>query len=274
MASVEWQQVKQYTDIIYEKADEGIARITINRPKKRNAFRPKTLAELTETFHDAHEDTKIGVILFTGAGNEAFCAGGDQSVRGPGGYVGEDGVPRLNVLELQRYMRLLPKPIIAVVAGYAIGGGNVLQICCDMTIAADNAKFGQAGPKVGSFDGGFGVSLLIDLVGRKKAMEMKMLCRHYSADEALAMGLINTVVPLDRLEEESIQWAREILDKSPSAIRYLKACFNAVTDGYVGLQALAGELTQTLYYNGEAVEGRNAFLEKRKPDFSKFPRVP
>jgi naphthoate synthase len=273
MASVTWQPVKEYTDIIYEKA-EGIARITINRPEKRNAFRPQTLFEMMEAFRDAHEDPEIGVVLLTGAGEQAFCSGGDQSVRDVGGYVGPDGVPRLNVLELQRYIRTMPKPVIAVVAGYAIGGGHVLHVICDLTIAADNAIFGQTGPKVGSFDGGFGASYLASIVGQKKAREIWYLCRQYNAQEALQMGLVNTVVPLDQLEEESIKWAREILEKSPLAIRFLKASFNAALDGQAGLQVLAGDATMLYYMTEEAQEGKKAFLEKRRPNFRRFRRLP
>ncbi len=273
MASVEWKKVKEYSDIIYEKA-EGIARITINRPEVRNAFRPQTLFELAATFEDARQDPHVGVILFTGAGDKAFCSGGDQSVRGHGGYVGEDGVPRLNVLDLQVQIRRLPKPVIAVVAGYAIGGGHVLHMICDLTIAADNAVFGQTGPKVGSFDGGYGASYMARIVGQKKAREIWFLCRQYNAQEALDMGLINTVVPLDQLEEESIKWAKEILEKSPLALRFLKAAFNADTDGEAGIQQLAGDATMLYYMTEEAQEGKQAFLEKRKPDFDKFPRLP
>ncbi|WP_029214450.1 1,4-dihydroxy-2-naphthoyl-CoA synthase [Kallotenue papyrolyticum] len=273
MASVAWQKVKDYTDIIYEKA-EGIARITINRPEKRNAFRPQTLFEMMEAFRDAHEDPEIGVVLLTGAGDKAFCSGGDQSVRGDAGYVGPDGVPRLNVLELQRYIRTMPKPVIAVVAGYAIGGGHVLHVVCDLTIAADNAIFGQTGPKVGSFDAGFGASYLASIVGQKKAREIWYLCRQYTAQEALEMGLVNAVVPLEQLEEESIKWAKEILEKSPIAIRFLKAGFNAALDGQMGLQVLAGDATMLYYMTEEAQEGKRAFLEKRKPNFKRFRRLP
>lgn len=268
-----WQTVREYQDIRFEY-DEGIAKITINRPEVRNAFRPQTLFELMDAFERAHEDPRIGVVLLTGAGTKAFCSGGDQRVRGEGGYVGEDGVPRLNVLDLQRKIRTIPKPVIAVVAGYAIGGGHVLHLVCDLTIAADNAVFGQTGPKVGSFDAGYGASYLARVVGHKKAREIWYLCRQYSAQDALAMGLVNTVVPLDRLEDEAILWAREILEKSPTAIRFLKAAFNADTDGLAGLQQLAGDATLLYYLTEEAKEGRNAFLEKRKPDYSKFPRFP
>jgi naphthoate synthase len=272
---ISWKIAGDYTDIIYEHAEgEAIAKITINRPEVRNAFRPRTVQEMLDAFKRAWEDPTVGVVLFTGAGGQAFCSGGDQSVRGQGGYVGEDGVPRLNVLELQRLIRLMPKPVIAVVAGYAIGGGHVLHVVCDLTIAAENAIFGQTGPKVGSFDGGYGAGYLARIVGHKKAREIWYLCRQYNAQQALAMGLVNTVVPLERLEDEAVQWAREILDKSPLAIRLLKAAFNADTDGLAGLQQLAGDATLLYYLSDEAQEGKNAFLEKRKPDFSKFPRLP
>jgi naphthoate synthase len=271
--TIEWRKVGDYTDVLYDHY-EGIARITINRPEVRNAFRPQTLFERMEAFNHAHNDPSIGVVLLTGAGDKAFCSGGDQRVRGDGGYVGADGVPRLNVLDLQRKIREIPKPVIAVVAGYAIGGGHVLHLVCDLTIAADNAVFGQTGPKVGSFDAGYGATYLARVVGHKKAREIWYLCRQYSAKDALDMGLVNTVVPLDQLEAEAIQWAREILEKSPTALRFLKAAFNADTDGLAGLQQLAGDATLLYYLTEEAKEGRNAFLEKRKPDFSKFPRFP
>ncbi len=271
--SIAWQTVTEYEDILYEHAD-GIAKITINRPEVRNAFRPKTLFELSEAFEHAHEDPGIGVIVLTGAGDEAFCSGGDQRVRGDGGYVGDDGVPRLNVLPLQRQIRTIPKPVIAMVAGYAIGGGHVLHIVCDLTIAAENAVFGQTGPKVGSFDAGYGATLLGRIVGHKKAKEIWYLCRQYSAQEALEMGLVNAVVPLDKLEEETVRWAGEMLDKSPTALRFLKAAFNADTDGLAGLQQMAGDATLLFYMSEEAKEGRNAFIEKRKPEFDKFPRLP
>jgi len=272
---IQWLKVKDYTDILYEHAHgEAIAKITINRPEMRNAFRPQTVHELLEAFKHAHEDQTVGVVLFTGAGGQAFCSGGDQSVRGKGGYVGSDGVPRLNVLELQRLIRLMPKPVIAMVAGYAIGGGHVLHVVCDLTIAAENAIFGQTGPKVGSFDGGYGAGYLARIIGHKKAREIWYLCRQYNAQQALEMGLVNTVVPLEQLEDEAVQWAREILEKSPLAIRMLKAAFNADTDGLAGLQQLAGDATLLYYLSDEAQEGKNAFLEKRKPDFSKFPRFP
>lgn len=271
--TLNWEVVKDYEDIIYERA-EGIARVTINRPEVHNAFRPETVQELIDAFNHIRDDDSTGVVLFTGKGDKAFCSGGDQRVRGHGGYVGSDEVPRLNVLDLQRQIRALPKPVIAVVAGYAIGGGHVLHVVCDLTIAADNAVFGQTGPKVGSFDAGYGSALLGRLVGHKKAKEIWFLCRQYSAQEALDMGLVNTVVPLERLEEESIQWAREILEKSPIALRFIKMAFNADTDGYAGLQQMAGDATMLYYMSEEAREGKNAFLEKRKPDFSKFRRLP
>lgn len=271
--TIDWQIVKDYEDIIYEKA-EGIARITINRPEVRNAFRPETVQEMIDAFALVRDDPEVGVVLFTGKGDMAFCSGGDQRVRGHGGYVGGDQVPRLNVLDLQRQIRALPKPVIAVVAGYAIGGGHVLHLVCDLTIAADNARFGQTGPKVGSFDAGYGASLLARTVGIKKAKEIWYLCRQYSAEEALQMGLVNTVVPLADLEAESIKWAKEILEKSPIALRFLKMAFNADTDGAAGLQQLAGDATMLYYMTEEAREGKNAFLEKRKPDFDQFPRLP
>jgi naphthoate synthase len=271
--AVAWHKVSDYQDVLYERA-EGIAKITINRPEVRNAFRPQTVSELLDAFDRAHAASDIGVILLTGAGTEAFCSGGDQRVRGEGGYVDHQGVPRLNVLELQRKIRLLPKPVIAVVAGYAIGGGHVLHLMCDLTIAAENAVFGQTGPKVGSFDAGYGATYLARVVGHKKAREIWYLCRQYSAQDALQMGLVNTVVPLARLEDEAVQWAREILEKSPMALRFLKAAFNADTDGLAGLQQLAGDATLLYYLTDEAKEGKNAFLEKRKPDFSRFPRFP
>jgi naphthoate synthase len=271
--TLQWEVVKEYTDIIYEKA-EGIARIKINRPEVHNAFRPLTVMELIDAFNHVRDDASVGVVLFAGQGDKAFCSGGDQRVRGHGGYVGEDETPRLNVLDLQRQIKALPKPVIAVVAGYAIGGGHVLHLVCDLTIAADNARFGQTGPKVGSFDAGYGATLLARTVGHKKAKEIWYLCRQYSAQEALDMGLVNTVVPLAQLEEESIQWAQEILEKSPIALRFLKMAFNADTDGLAGIQQLAGDATMLYYMTEEAREGKNAFLEKRKPDFGKFPRLP
>jgi naphthoate synthase len=270
---VTWEKIRDYTDIIYEHAD-GMAKITINRPEVRNAFRPKTVNELIDAFSRAREDVRVGVVLFTGAGGQAFCSGGDQRVRGDAGYVDDEGVPRLNVLDLQRLIRITPKPVIALVAGYAIGGGQVLHVVCDLTIAADNAVFGQTGPKVGSFDAGYGSTYLARIVGHKKAREIWYLCRQYNAQQALDMGLINTVVPLDQLEAEGIRWAQEILAKSPLAIRLLKAAFNADTDGLAGIQQLGGDATLLYYLSEEAQEGRNAFLEKRNPDFSKFPRYP
>ncbi len=278
MNQPEWKQVREYEDITYHKCD-GVARIAFDRPEVRNAFRPETLLELLEAFRDAGEDTEIGVVLFTGNGpaedgKYAFCSGGDQRVRGDAGYVGSGGVPRLNVLELQRYIRTMPKPVIALVAGYAIGGGHVLHVICDLTIAAENAVFGQTGPIVGSFDGGFGASYLARIVGQKKAREIWYLCRQYSAREALDMGLVNAVVPVDELEAEGWKWAREILEKSPLAIRALKSAFNAELDGQAGIQELAGNATLLFYMTEQGQEGRNAFLEKRKPDFRKYPWLP
>ncbi len=272
--TVEWKTIKQYTDIRYERTDDGVAKITINRPEVRNAFRPETVAELIDAFNHVRDDMTTGVVLLTGEGDLAFCSGGDQRVRGHGGYVGQDHVPRLNILDVQKQIRYLPKPVIAVVAGYAIGGGHVLHLVCDLTIAADNARFGQTGPRVGSFDAGYGASYLARVVGQKKAREIWYLCRQYGAQEALDMGLVNTVVPLAQLEAESLQWAREILDKSPTSLRFLKAAFNADTDGQAGLQQFAGDATLLYYLTEEAKEGRDAFLEKRKPDWSKFPRFP
>ncbi|MEH1807720.1 1,4-dihydroxy-2-naphthoyl-CoA synthase [Nostoc sp.] len=275
---INWQTAKTYEDILYQKTD-GIAKITINRPHKRNAFRPETVFELYDAFSNAREDTTIGVVLFTGYGPHidgkyAFCSGGDQSVRGHAGYVDDTGIPRLNVLDLQRLIRSMPKVVIALVAGYAIGGGHVLHLICDLTIAADNAIFGQTGPKVGSFDGGFGASYLARVVGQKKAREIWFLCRQYDAQQALEMGLINSVVPVEQLEAEGIQWAQEILEKSPIAIRCLKAAFNADCDGQAGLQELAGNATLLYYMTEEGSEGKQAFLEKRPPDFRSFPWLP
>jgi naphthoate synthase len=273
-----WQSVGSFEDIVYEKA-EGIAKVTINRPEVRNAFRPQTVDEMLTAFHDAWHDTSIGVVLLTGAGpaadgKYAFCAGGDQKIRADAGYMDAQGVPRLNVLELQRMIRSMPKPVIALVAGYAIGGGHVLHLVCDLTLAADNAVFGQTGPKVGSFDGGFGASYLARIVGQKKAREIWYLCRQYNAQEALDMGLINKIVPLDQLEAEGIAWAQEILDKSPLAIRCLKAALNADCDGQAGLQELAGNATLLFYMTEEAQEGKQAFLEKRPPNFRQYPKLP
>ncbi|HEV3110813.1 MAG TPA: 1,4-dihydroxy-2-naphthoyl-CoA synthase [Candidatus Binataceae bacterium] len=273
--AVNWIKIRDYEDILYERAEgEAIAKVTINRPRRRNAFRPQTVTEMQRAFAHAREDQSIGVVLLTGAGNQAFCSGGDQSVRGDGGYVDDGGVARLNVLELQRQIRLLPKVVIAVVAGYAIGGGHVLHLICDLTIAADNAIFGQTGPKVGSFDGGYGATYMARVVGHKKAREIWYMCRQYNAQQALDMGLVNTVVPLAQLEDESMQWAREILEKSPTAIRFLKASFNADTDGLAGLQQLAGDATLLFYLTEEAKEGRDAFMQKRRPNFAKFKRFP
>ena len=271
--SIQWRSAGEYEDILYEHAD-GIAKITINRPEVLNSFRPQTIDQMSEAFADAHANPEVGVVLLTGAGERAFCAGGDQRVRGHGGYVGGDGVPQLNVLPLQRYIRTMPKPVIALVAGHAIGGGHVLAVVCDLTIAADNAIFGQAGPRVGSFDAGFGATQLARIVGHKKAREIWYLCRQYSAQDALEMGLINAVVPLDRLQEEGVEWAQQIMRHSPTAIRFLKAAFVADTDGLAGLQQLAGDATSLFYMTDEAREGRDAFLEKREADFSKFPRLP
>ena len=271
--TIPWKTALKFTDILYEKA-EGIAKITINRPDVRNAFRPLTVREMIQAFEDVREDPEIGVAILTGAGTEAFCSGGDQRVRGPAGYVGEDQVPRLNVLDLQRQIRTLPKPVVAMVAGFAIGGGHVLHVVCDLTIAAENARFGQTGPRVGSFDGGFGASYLARIVGQKKAREIWYLCRQYDAQQALAMGLVNRVVPLERLEEETVSWCREMLEMSPVALRCLKASLNADCDGQAGLQELAGNATLLYYMSEEAQEGRNAYVERRKPDFSKFRRLP
>jgi len=279
----EWQRSgpepgKDYSDIWYDTLSYdtggGVAKITINRPEVRNAFRPTTLFELSHAFSVARDDPKIGVIILTGAGDAAFCSGGDQKIRGDDGYVGLDGVGRLNVLDLQVQIRRLPKPVIAMVAGYAIGGGHVLHVCCDLTIAADNAIFGQTGPKVGSFDGGYGSWLLAQTVGLKKAREIWYLCRQYTAAEALAMGLVNAVVPLASLEEETLKWSDELLAKSPLALRMLKGALNAVTDGAAGMQQFAGDATMLYYMSKEAQEGRDAFKEKRVPDFAKFPRRP
>jgi naphthoate synthase len=270
-----WTKEREFEDIRYETTDAGrIARITIARPEVRNAFRPQTVKELLQAFELAHEDARVGVIILTGEGDLAFCSGGDQRVRGDAGYVGSDGVPRLNILDVQKKIRSLPKPVIAMVAGYAIGGGHVLHVVCDLTIAADNARFGQTGPRVGSFDGGLGSSYLARVVGQKKAREIWFLCRQYDAAQALEMGLVNAVVPLARLEEETLQWCREILRHSPLALRCLKAALNADCDGQMGLLDLAGNATLLYYMSEEAQEGKRAFLEKREPDFGKFPRVP
>ncbi|WP_184583618.1 1,4-dihydroxy-2-naphthoyl-CoA synthase [Lipingzhangella halophila] len=273
-----WQRSGEYSDIIYETA-EGIAKITINRPERHNAFRPQTLFELQDAFNVARDDSSVGVVIFTGAGDQAFCSGGDQKIRGDDGYMGDDavasqGIGRLNVLDLQVQIRRLPKPVICMVAGWSIGGGNVLQVCCDLTIAADNARFGQTGPKVGSFDGGYGSWLLAQTVGLKKAREIWYLCRQYDAREAQEMGMVNTVVPLDRLETETLSWAREMLEKSPLALRMVKGAINAVSDGAAGMQQFAGDATMLYYMSEEAQEGRDAFKEKRRPEFEQFPRRP
>jgi len=270
---VQWEPSGGYEDILYATA-EGIAKITINRPEVHNAFRPTTLFELSDAFERARNDPAVGVIILTGAGDQAFCSGGDQRIRGDAGYIDPQGTPRLNVLDLQIQMRRLPKPIIAMVAGYAVGGGHVLHLVCDLTIAADNAVFAQTGPKVGSFDGGYGAGLLARMVGDKRAREIWYLCRQYSAQEACEMGMVNKVVPLARLEEETVAWAREILAKSPLAVRMMKAAINAAADGLAGQQQLAGDATLLFYMSEEAQEGRDSFVEKREPDFGRFPRLP
>jgi naphthoate synthase len=272
--ALDWKPTTtEYTDIRAEQA-EGIAKITINRPEVRNAFRPRTLFELQDAFERARNDRDIGVIILTGEGPDAFCSGGDQRVRGDDGYVGDDGVGRLNVLDLQVQIRRLPKPVVAMVAGYAIGGGHVLHVVCDLTVAADNACFGQTGPKVGSFDGGYGSGLLARSVGQKKAREIWFLCRQYDAQAALDMGLVNTVVPLEALEEETVAWGREMLQYSPLALRMLKASFNAADDGLAGIQQLAGDATLLYYMTEEAQEGKRAYLERRRPEFERFPKRP
>jgi naphthoate synthase len=269
-----WKSVREFSDIKYEKLEEGIAKITINRPQVRNAFRPQTVQQMREALADARDDDRVGVVILTGEGPLAFCSGGDINVRKEAGYADAAGVQRLNVLDFQRDIRTCPKPVVAMVAGYAIGGGHVLHMLCDLTIAAENARFGQTGPKVGSFDGGWGASYMARLIGQKKAREMWFLCRQYDARQALDMGLVNAVVPLERLEEETVQWCREILRNSPLAIRCLKAALNADCDGQAGLQELAGNATLLFYMTEEGQEGRNAYLEKRPPDFGKFPRRP
>ena len=275
--SIKWKTIKEFKDIKYQSGLEnakGVAKITINRPKVRNAFRPQTVFDLKEAFTLAREDQSVGIVILTGEGTKAFCSGGDQKIRGDKGYIGEDGVPRLNILDVQRQIRNLPKPVIAMVAGYAVGGGHVLHMLCDLTIAADNAQFGQTGPQVGSFDGGWGASYMARIIGQKRAREMWFTCRFYNAKQALEWGLINDVVPLDKLEEKTISLCCEILDKSPMAIRLLKASLNADCDGQSGLQQLAGDATMLFYMSDEAQEGRNAFKDKRKPNFKKFPRLP
>ena len=274
MTAVTWNRHEGYEDIRYETSPEGIAKITINRPEVRNAFRPKTVEEMIRAIDAARDDAQVGVVIFCGEGPDAFCAGGDQRVRGTGGYVGKDGIPRLNVLDLQMRIRYLPKPVVAMVAGYAIGGGHVLHLVCDLTVAADNAKFGQTGPSVGSFDAGFGSSYLARVVGQKKAREIWFLCRQYDAKAALDMGLVNTVVPLAELEATTVQWCREMLVQSPTALRFLKMAMNADCDGQAGMMAFAGSATLMYYTTDEGREGKEAFLEKRKPDFSKFKRYP
>lgn len=274
VSAADWKSIQTFEDIKFEKTEDGIGKITINRPERRNAFRPKTVMELQQAFHMAREDQSIGVIILTGEGHEAFCSGGDQKVRGDAGYIGSDGVPRLNILDVQKQIRQIPKPVVAMVAGYAIGGGHVLHVVCDLSIAADNARFGQTGPKVGSFDGGLGSSYLARIVGQKKAREIWYLCRQYDAQQAMDMGLVNHVVPVKDLELETVKWCREMLQHSPMSLRMLKACMNADCDGQMGLLDLAGNATLLYYMSEEAQEGRNAYNEKRKPDFSKFPRLP
>jgi naphthoate synthase len=277
-APIEWEQAHAYEDLLYDKA-EGIARITINRPEARNAFRPQTLAELRDAFSRARDDLEIGAIIFTGAGDEAFCAGGDQRIRGDDGYIGGDevgqqGVGRLDVGDLHVQIRRLPKPVVAMVAGYAVGGGQILQLVCDLSIAADNARFGQTGPRVGSFDGGFGAGLLARAVGVRKAKEIWFLCRLYEAPEALEMGLVNAVVPLTELERETVAWCREMVALSPLSLRLLKSSFNATEDGLTGVQQLSHDATLLFYMSEEGQEGRNAWQQGRKPDFSKYPKRP
>ena len=274
MSDITWTPVRGFEDIKYEKSDDGIAKVTINRPEVRNAFRPQTVKELLAAFADARDDAGVGVVILTGEGPDAFCSGGDQRVRGEGGYVGDDGIPCLNVLDLQRQIRSLPKPVIAMVAGYAIGGGHVLHVVCDLTIAADNARFGQTGPRVGSFDGGFGASYLARCVGQKKAREFWYTCRQYDAQQALSMGLINEVWPLAELESRTLAICQEMLRHSPLALRCLKSAFNADCDGQAGLQELAGNATLLFYMTEEGKEGHRAYLEKRPPDFGQFPRLP
>lgn len=274
MNNEKWISIKSYKDIKFEKTADGIGKITINRPEVRNAFRPQTVIEMKDAFEIAREDASIGVVILTGEGPDAFCSGGDQKIRGDKGYVGSDGVPRLNILDVQKQIRQLPKPVVAMVAGYAVGGGHVLHVVCDLTIAADNARFGQTGPKVGSFDGGLGSSYLARIVGQKKAREIWYLCRQYDAKQALEMGLVNTVVPLAELETETLKWCREMLQHSPMSLRCLKACLNADCDGQMGLLDLAGNATLLYYMSEEAQEGKNAYVEKRKPNFNKFPRLP
>jgi len=269
-----WITIREFEDILFQRTEDGICKVTINRPEVHNAFRPKTVEELKIAFDMARDDGRIGCVVLTGAGDKAFCSGGDQRVRGEGGYVGQDGLPRLNVLDLQKQIRSLPKPVVAMVAGWAVGGGHVLHVVCDLTIAADNARFGQSGPRVGSFDGGLGSSYLARIIGQKKAREIWFLCRQYNADEAKDMGLVNTVVPLAELEQETVKWCREMLALSPMALRFLKAAMNADCDGQIGLLDFAGDATLLYYLSDEAREGKQAYIEKRKPDFGKFPRFP
>jgi naphthoate synthase len=269
----EWETIREYREILFHYC-QGVARISINRPEKHNAFTPLTVQEMCDAMEMARQDPRVGVVILTGEGGKAFCSGGDQTVRGHGGYVGDDGVPRLNVLDLQMQIRRIPKPVVAMVAGWAIGGGHVLHVICDLTIAAENARFGQTGPKVGSFDGGFGASYLARIVGQKKAREIWYLCDQYNAQEALDMGLVNKVVPLELLEQTTMEWCGRMLEKSPIALRMLKASFNAELDGQAGIQDLAGNATLLYYLSEEGQEGKNAFVEKRKPDFSKFPKFP
>ena len=277
--AAQWSAAGEYSDIRYELSGDGIAKITISRPEVRNAFRPQTLFQLSEAFNKAQNDPEVGVIILTGQGDMAFCSGGDQRIRGNDGYIGDDemaekGIGRLNVLDLQIQMRRCPKPIVAMIAGFAIGGGHILHICCDLSIAAENARFGQTGPRVGSFDGGFGSGLLARQIGQKRAKEIWFLCRQYDAQTALDWGLVNSVVELESLEEETVQWAREMLELSPMSLRMLKASFNAADDGLAGVQQLAGDATLLFYMSEEAQEGRDAYVENRKPDFSKFPKRP
>lgn len=273
MSNRTWIPIKPYKEILFDRFG-GIARITINRPRYRNAFTPLTVAEMGDALRHCREDSEVCVVVLTGAGDKAFCAGGDMHVKGRGGYVGADGVPRLNVLDVQKQIRTLPKPVIAMVNGYAIGGGHVLHLVCDLTIASDNARFGQTGPRVGSFDAGFGASYLARIVGQKKAREIWLLCRQYSAEEAERMGMVNKVVPLSELEDETVRWAEEMMQLSPLALRMIKAGLNAELDGQAGIQQLAGDATMLYYMLDEAHEGGRAFLEKRKPDFSKYPKLP
>ena len=277
--AAQWSAAGEYSDIRYELSGDGIAKITISRPEVRNAFRPQTLFQLSEAFNKAQNDPEVGVIILTGQGDMAFCSGGDQRIRGDDGYIGDDemaekGIGRLNVLDLQIQIRRCPKPIVAMIAGFAIGGGHILHICCDLSIAAENARFGQTGPRVGSFDGGFGSGLLARQIGQKRAKEIWFLCRQYDAQTALDWGLVNSVVELESLEEETVQWAREMLELSPMSLRMLKASFNAADDGLAGVQQLAGDATLLFYMSEEAQEGRDAYVENRKPDFSKFPKRP